>query len=82
MRIRAACRVLLALAVAWPIAALAYRPFDSTDAAVADRGELEMELGPHLCDLVGRGDELGEHDLDRVAGNQEQHAEDGQRDPE
>lgn len=46
MRIRAACRVLLALAAAWPIAALAYRPFDSTDAAVADRGELELELGP------------------------------------
>jgi hypothetical protein len=26
--------------------ALAYRPFDSTDAAVADLGELEVELGP------------------------------------
>lgn len=26
--------------------ALAYRPFDSTDAAVADAGELELELGP------------------------------------
>jgi hypothetical protein len=27
-------------------AAHAYRPFDSTDAAVADRGEIEIELGP------------------------------------
>jgi hypothetical protein len=27
-------------------AALAYRPFDSTDAAVAARGELEVEFGP------------------------------------
>jgi hypothetical protein len=27
-------------------AALAYRPFDSTDAAVADDGEFELELGP------------------------------------
>lgn len=27
-------------------AALAYRPFDSTDAAVADAGEFELELGP------------------------------------
>lgn len=26
--------------------AFAYRPFDSTDAAVADTGELELELGP------------------------------------
>lgn len=46
MRMRAAGRVLLALAAAWPLAVLAYRPFDSTDAAVADRGELELELGP------------------------------------
>jgi len=27
-------------------AALAYRPFDSTDAAVVDAGEFELELGP------------------------------------
>ena len=26
--------------------ALAYRPFEGTDAAVADVGELEIELGP------------------------------------
>jgi hypothetical protein len=36
----------LALGLAWPLAALAYRPFNSTDAAVADRGEVEIELGP------------------------------------
>src|SRR5690242_2588373 len=31
---------------AWPGAALAYRPFDGTDAAVADVGELEIEFQP------------------------------------
>lgn len=30
----------------WTPAAFAYRPFDSTDAAVADAGEIEIELGP------------------------------------
>jgi len=35
-----------ALALTLPAPALAYRPFDSTDAAVADRGEVELELGP------------------------------------
>ena len=29
-----------------PRAALAYRPFDGTDADVAERGEFELELGP------------------------------------
>lgn len=38
--------ILVALATSWPAAASAYRPFDSTDAAVADRGDLEIELGP------------------------------------
>jgi hypothetical protein len=37
---------MLTALVAWPTGARAYRPFDSTDAAVADRGELEIELGP------------------------------------
>jgi hypothetical protein len=37
--------VLLGL-VAWPCGALAYRPFDSTDAAVADKGEIEIEASP------------------------------------
>ncbi len=43
---RRAAAVALALAAAWPLAARAYRPFDSTDAAVADKGEVELELGP------------------------------------
>jgi hypothetical protein len=33
--------------------ALAYRPFDSTDAAVARRGEFELELGPVEYQRVG-----------------------------
>lgn len=37
---------LVALSMSWPVAARAYRPFNSTDAAVADRGEVELELGP------------------------------------
>ena len=32
--------------IGWPRISLAYRPFDSTDAAVADVGELEIEFGP------------------------------------
>src|SRR5262245_22733947 len=36
--------VLFLLAMTVP--ALAYRPFDGTDAAVADKGELEAELQP------------------------------------
>jgi hypothetical protein len=43
---RALPSLLLSLAAAWPLAARAYRPFDSTDAAVADRGGVELELGP------------------------------------
>lgn len=44
---RAACHILLlSLAATWPLTARAYRPFDSTDAAVADRGHMEIELGP------------------------------------
>src|SRR5215831_1591677 len=43
-------RLLIALALGlaswWPVAALAYRPFDSTDAAVADKGAFEVELSP------------------------------------
>lgn len=37
--------VSLAMA-AWPAPALAYRPFDGTDAAVAAKGEMEIELQP------------------------------------
>ena len=36
----------LLLGVLWPPFARAYRPFNSTDAAVAGRGELEIECGP------------------------------------
>jgi hypothetical protein len=32
--------------IGWPFAAAAYRPFDGTDAAVADVGEVEIELQP------------------------------------
>lgn len=40
-------RLLLVLLVAyWPSTAAAYRPFDSTDAAVAAPKEMELELGP------------------------------------
>ena len=35
-----------ALLVGWSGAAQAYRPFDGTDAAVAETGEVEIELGP------------------------------------
>lgn len=35
-----------ALAAAWPLTASAYRPFNSTDAAVAAKGEMEIEFGP------------------------------------
>ncbi len=38
--------LLWAALLLWPAAARAYRPFDSTDAAVADAGELELEIGP------------------------------------
>ena len=37
--------VLVGIAL-WPEVTLAYRPFDGTDAAVADVGELEIELQP------------------------------------
>jgi hypothetical protein len=35
-----------ALLACWSGAARAYRPFDGTDAAVAETGEIEIELGP------------------------------------
>jgi hypothetical protein len=46
----------LSVAIASP--ALAYRPFDGTDAAVAEHGEFELELGPVGYYQVG-----AEHDL-------------------
>jgi hypothetical protein len=38
--------VLLLGLAAWPSGAFAYRPFDSTNAAVADKGEIEIEASP------------------------------------
>jgi hypothetical protein len=38
--------VLLLGVIAWPSGAFAYRPFDSTDAAVAEQGTWDVELGP------------------------------------
>ena len=38
--------ILLLGCVIWPASAWAYRPFDSTDPAVADAGEFEIELSP------------------------------------
>lgn len=37
---------LLVTALAWAPPVMAYRPFDSTDAAVADKGSFEVELSP------------------------------------
>ncbi|HWE22905.1 MAG TPA: hypothetical protein VG496_03095 [Myxococcales bacterium] len=37
---------LLVAVLATPLAARAYRPFNSTDAAVAEKGQVEVELGP------------------------------------
>jgi hypothetical protein len=44
-RIASAAAIALG-AAAWPVSALAYRPFDGTDAAVADPGEIEIEFQP------------------------------------
>lgn len=49
---RALCVLVACLCALAPAAALAYRPFDSTDADVAKAGDLELELGP-----VGRRSE-------------------------
>jgi hypothetical protein len=38
--------ILLLGCVFWPVSAWAYRPFDSTDPAVADAGAFEIELSP------------------------------------
>jgi hypothetical protein len=41
-----AALIAVAVAVSWSGGARAYRPFDGTDAAVAETGEMEIELGP------------------------------------
>ena len=44
---RLACIALAAVSLAiWSVPAFAYRPFDGTDAAVANTGEVEIELQP------------------------------------
>ncbi len=51
-----AALIVAALTVCWGGAARAYRPFDGTDAAVAETGEMEIELGPveYLRDAADR----------------------------
>ena len=46
MMVRGVAALVVAGSVAWPLPASAYRPFDSTDAAVADKGAFEVELSP------------------------------------
>jgi hypothetical protein len=46
MRVQAASAILIVGLMGWPLAAWAYRPFDSTDAAVADKDVFEVELSP------------------------------------
>ena len=46
MNLRGLKCILLAGALAWPISAFAYRPFDTTDADVAEEGAWEVELAP------------------------------------
>jgi hypothetical protein len=46
------------LLLSWPFAAHAYRPFDGTDADVAEYHELELELGP-----IGYYSRAGAHDF-------------------
>ncbi len=54
MTSRRACAALLwLLGVLWTDEALAYRPFDGTDAAVAEPGQMEIELGPAQYQQVG-----------------------------
>jgi hypothetical protein len=47
--------ILCCLLCAWASRAYAYRPFDSTDAAVAAKGEMEVECGPvgYVADADG-----------------------------
>jgi len=57
--IRAWCWVACALLAAlWVDDALAYRPFDGTDAAAAEPGPFEVELGPVRFQQIGPGGAL------------------------
>jgi hypothetical protein len=60
--VRVAAGAVGVLLCAWPLRADAYRPFDGTDADVAELHELELELGPvgyyrigHVHDFVSGG---------------------------
>jgi hypothetical protein len=44
---------LVLLAALWAADAWAYRPFDGTDAAVAEPGQIEIELGPAQYQRIG-----------------------------
>ena len=46
MALRRPIAILTAAAIAWPAPVLAYRPFDSTDADVAEAGKWEIEVAP------------------------------------
>jgi hypothetical protein len=56
-RLRRARATMLAasLAIGWASPARAYRPFDGTDADVADTGNFELELGPASLYFEGTG---------------------------
>ena len=47
-----------------------------------EHGLVQVKLGAHARDLLGGGHELGEHHLHGIAGDEEEHAEDGERHPE
>lgn len=46
MHVRTASAILILGLLGWSVTAWAYRPFDSTDAAVADKDMFEVELSP------------------------------------
>jgi hypothetical protein len=59
---RALAWVLVGGTVLFPSRATAYRPFDGTDAEVADRGSFELELGPaHWYYQSGQGPVRGHY---------------------
>jgi hypothetical protein len=51
----AAASLALSIAMTWASPARAYRPFDGTDADVADLGNFELELGPASLYYAGTG---------------------------
>lgn len=58
MKITSRHAVVVAISLLLPLGAHAYRPFDSTDAAVAAKGEMELEVGPVGYQRSGRQDDL------------------------